>query len=165
MRKMREKKQESLAEVSGAVEIDIGQMSEIEQGLKRPTEDILMLLMNHFSMKDEEALKLWSLAGYDEDPKENRPHVKQAMVMPLDARVVYTDMAHVVINKHGVVMNFMQESGLNGRPLAVARIGMSREHAESVRDLLNKVLSQHPKMLPYPENFKDSDEKPEQIED
>lgn len=147
LRKIREKRQETLAEVSGAVEIDAGQLSEIENGSTRPSEDILMLLMTYFSLKDDEALKLWSLAGY-EDAEDTKHQPKQVMVMPFDARVVYTDMAHIVVNKHGVVMNFMQEAGLNGQPLAVSRIGMSRKHAESVRDLLNKALDQSPKLLP-----------------
>jgi len=69
----------------------------------------------------------------------------------MDARVVYTDMAHVVSNKYGVTVNFMQSVGLAGQPLAVARVGMSREHAQHVLELLQKALTvPAPKLLPAP---------------
>jgi transcriptional regulator with XRE-family HTH domain len=164
LRRLREQLRETLAEVSGAVEIDIEALSSMERGLERPSEDILLLLISHFSAKDEEAERLWDLAGYqreklrgdsdtesfnghDEDD-EARPIV---MVMPMDARIAYTDMAHVVINDFGVVVNFMQANGPSNKPFIVSRLGMSREHAQSVIDMLQKALkSSEPKHLPAP---------------
>ena len=64
------------------------------------------------------------------------------MVLPMDARIVYTDTVHVMANNHGVVMNFLQNSGPNNQTIAVARVGMSREHAESVVELLQRTLAQ-----------------------
>lgn len=155
---MREKRKESLAEVSGAVEIDVSVLTQYERGISRPSEDILMLLMSHFALKDEDALKIWDLAGYGRQDDGFQPaesaaekSVKQVMVLPMDARVVYTDMAHIVVNKNGIVLNFMQEAGLGGQPLAVARLGMSKEHAQNVVDLLQKALNQTPKYLPAPD--------------
>lgn len=163
LKRMREKKQESLAEVSGAVEIDVTALTDIEKGAERPSEDILMLLMNHFAVHDDKAVELWEMAGYSSDglPEPDTPQtdgtIKQVMVLPMDARITYTDMAHIIVNKQGVVMNFMQEAGLGNQPLAVARIGMSREHAKEVMELLQKALSQDTqKKLPTPKS-KDSD--------
>ncbi len=71
------------------------------------------------------------------------------MVLPADARIVYTDMVHVMVNNYGVIMNFMQTAGPGSQPLAVSRIGMSREHAQSVLEVLQKTLALHnPKKLP-----------------
>jgi len=145
---MREKRQESLAEVSGAVEIDIDSLSRIERGSERPAEDILLLLISHFAIKEDEATKLWELAGYDQSQlpvshmaNDSSGQVAQSvMVMPIDARVVYTDMVHVMANNYGVVMNFMQGTGPGGQPLAVARLGMSKEHAKSVLEVLRRTL-------------------------
>jgi len=64
---LREQVRESLAEVSGAVEIDVNVLERIEQGFERPSEDILLLLISHFAMPDQEAVQLWELAGYDGD--------------------------------------------------------------------------------------------------
>jgi hypothetical protein len=47
-----------------------------------------------------------------------------------------------MVNNYGVVMNFMQGGGPNMQPLAVARVGMSKEHAKSVLDVLKQTLSQ-----------------------
>ena len=52
LRYLREQIQESVAEVSGAVEIDMDALERFEQGVERPSEDILMLLINHFNIQD-----------------------------------------------------------------------------------------------------------------
>jgi hypothetical protein len=78
----------------------------------------------------------------------------------MDIRVVYTDMVHVMVNDYGVVMNFIQNSGPNNQPLAVARVGMSREHAKSVVQILQQSLAQAdqtPKSLPAPKARKRTD--------
>lgn len=162
LKRMREKLQESLAEVSGAVEIEIEALTAIETGTSRPSEDILLLLISHFAVKEDEATKLWELAGYDQQGLTSEfagditTDGKAVMVMPIDARINYTDMVHVMVNNYGVVMNFMQGSGPNNQPLAVARVGMSREHAKSVLEVLQRTLAQsEQKSLPAPDNKKD----------
>jgi DNA-binding XRE family transcriptional regulator len=150
LRVLREKHSESLSEVSGAVEIEPETLASIEQGATRPSEDILLLLISHFSSRDSEADRLWQLAGYErhdhEDPSisNNDQYSAQPamMVLPMDARIVYTDTVHVMANNHGVVMNFLQNAGPNGQTIAVARVGMSREHAASVLELLQRTLAQ-----------------------
>ena len=156
LKALREKRSASVIEVSGAVEIDPETLASIEQGNIRPSEDILLLLISYFSSKESEADKLWQLAGYerpdrDDQNSANDQYVQQPamMVMPLDARIVYTDTVHVLANNHGVVMNFLQNAGPNNQTIAVARVGMSREHARSVIELLQRTLDQsEPRQLP-----------------
>jgi len=177
LKALRERKKESIAEVSGAVEIEVGALEQIELGSQRPAEEILALLISYFGISDEEAESLWKLAGYEEVVKLPNPNQGQtfelnqatAMVMPMDLRVVYTDMVHVMINDFGVIMNFMQGGGPNQQPLAVARIGMSKEHAKSVLEILDKSLKQaekhqqpkllnhSPKQTPGPQKTDSSD--------
>jgi transcriptional regulator with XRE-family HTH domain len=154
LKKMRVNRKESLAEVSGAVEIEADHLSVIEQGKNRPSEDILLLLISHFEIKEEEAEKLWELAGYlPDEPTTDDKH--QAVVLNAeDLKIVYTDMVHVSVNDFGVIMNFMQGGGPNSQPLAISRVGMSREHAISVLELLQKTLSAHQKQLPSPKTSK-----------
>lgn len=148
LKHLREKRQESLAEVSGAVEIDPDVLQAFEQGAERPGEDILLLLISHFATKDEVATKLWELAGYDQEEMPlqqmaNSAHEaiqNGAITMASNAPVVYTDMVHVMVNNYGVVMNFMQTAGSNTQAQAIARIGMSKEHAQSVLEILQKTL-------------------------
>jgi hypothetical protein len=42
----------------------------------------------------------------------------------------------------------MQSSGPNSKPNAVARVGMSREHAKSVLQILQVTLNQTEQLLP-----------------
>jgi transcriptional regulator with XRE-family HTH domain len=168
LKRLREVRSESLAEVSGAVEIEVEVLSSFEAGQSRPSEDILLLLISHFATKEDVANKLWELAGYDNDqlPGSNMINDDKGnaspsvMVMPPDLRIAYTDMVHVVANNYGVVMNFMQGAGPNNQALAVARIGMSKEHARSVIEVLQKTLAQsEPKKLPAPKQSKKTNNK------
>lgn len=147
---MREKLHESVAEVSGAVEIDPDTLVRIERGERCPSEDVLMLLISYFNFKEEDAVSLWELAGYDREgmsqnvvPNSSEDISNKPMVMLVqpDNRVIYTDMVNVTVNNHGVVMNFLQTGGTpDSQPNVIARMGMSREHAKSVMQVLKDTL-------------------------
>jgi hypothetical protein len=157
---LREQSDESLAEVSGAVEIDQKLLEQIEAGFERPVEDILLLLISHFSMPDHEAIQLWELAGYSgELPDQIRPsddmhHMGKSAVMllALDMRTVYTDGIEVMGNQAGLSVSFTQTSGQD-KSSPVARLGMSYEQAERVMIALQQALLRAkylrgPKQLP-----------------
>lgn len=147
LKKLRERASESLPEVSGALEIDVERLAKIEKGADRPSEEILLLLVTHFGVRDDEAGKLWEFAGYSSNKlpsgnfiNDGPDGVKPMVMVTADSRIVYTDTVHVMVNNYGVVMNFLQSGGVNNQPMAVARVGMSREHAQSVLKLLEKTL-------------------------
>ncbi len=151
LKRSRVQRHESLDEVSGAVEIDSEILARIENGEQRPSEEILLLLISHFDISEDDSADLWELAGFSTEDNDSvsgtvfevNDNMRQtAFVMPMDIRVVYTDMVHVMVNNYGVVMNFIQNSGPNNQPLAVARVGMSREHAKSVINILQQTLAQ-----------------------
>ena len=145
LKELRTRAHESLAEVSGAVEIDVKQLAGYELGHDKPAEEILLLLLSHFGAKDDEALNLWELAGYNMD---KIPVAHQANVdadqssSKKDNRILFTDVVDVVVNNYGVVMNFMQNTGKGEEPTSVAKVGMSREHAKSVLKILQLTLAQ-----------------------
>lgn len=146
LKTIRQKLQESVAEVSGAVEIDEITLQRIEKGQERPSEDILMLLISHFGMQDDEAAGLWQLAGYDHshsiNEDEDAPNNRSGgaiLVMAVDPRVMYSDGVTVSANKHGVILNFSQATG-TPHALTTAKIGMSREQARSVLHTIQQAL-------------------------
>ena len=155
LKTIRQKLHESVAEVSGAVEIEEQLLSKIEQGHERPSEDILLLLINHFGMQDDDAAKLWQLAGYDQPhdhehgPSNNTDASRtMVMIMAVDPRVIYSDGAQATANNVGVVLNFSQNNG-GQQPLTTARIGMSREQAYGLLKTLERTLEQSkPRQLP-----------------
>lgn len=137
---VREQAKKSLAEVSGAVEIEEDYLERIEAGIERPDEEILMLLINHFGLKDREAVQLWESAQYDSDiPDEIRLETdanhlgtkSMVMLLALDTRTVYSDGAEVIVNPAGVTINFTQVAPGNQQN-TVARVGMSHQQAEAV---------------------------------
>jgi transcriptional regulator with XRE-family HTH domain len=172
LRLMRQKSKESPAEVSGAVEIDESTLNKFESGTELPSEDILMLLINHFGLGDDEAVSLWELAGYDQFDglydddnrranEELRVTKQPVIVLALDSRVAYTNGAEVITDKNGVIINFTQLIDAKQGQVPVARVGMSYEQAASVLKLLQqallrgKYLSQT-KSLPIPKSSKKS---------
>lgn len=151
---IRQKLHESVAEVSGAVEIEEQRLQNIEQGKERPSEDILLLLINHFGMREDDAANLWQLAGYeqphDHDHDDNQGNRTMIMIMAVDPRIIYSDGAQIIANHSGVTINFSQGAG-TPQALTTARIGMSRDQAFSLLHTLQQAL-QHsaPKQLPPP---------------
>ncbi|MGZ6005747.1 MAG: helix-turn-helix domain-containing protein, partial [Candidatus Saccharimonadales bacterium] len=113
---VREQSMQTLAEVSGAVEIDEQYLERIEAGYERPDEDILLLLISHFGVKDREAVQLWELANYDSDMPDEIRIVEEAqlngkpvvMLLAIDMRTVYSDGLDVTVNPAGVTLNFTQ---------------------------------------------------------
>ncbi|HSW80435.1 MAG TPA: helix-turn-helix transcriptional regulator [Candidatus Saccharimonadales bacterium] len=172
LRDMRRKNKESAAEVSGAVEIDIATLERFEQGVELPSEDILMLLINHFGLGDDEAVSLWELAGYDQadafaddtQPRgrdDLRMSKQPVIVFALDSRVVYSNGAEIVADKSGVVMNFSQFTDTKQGPVPVAKVGMSYEQAQNVLNSLQRAIlkgkySPQTKQLPAPRSSPDT---------
>ena len=171
---MRQRLQESLGETSGAVEIGVEQLDRFERGAERPSEDILMLLISHFNLLDDEAIRIWEMAGYDSNSRPfaddyrddaesitpaNNQHLNgrqpvQVMLLALDNRILYTNGAEIVTDETGVVVNFTQsDSNTSQSSNTIARVGMSHTQAEQLLQtlqtaLLHKKYLSGPKQLP-----------------
>ena len=65
LKKIRLEKKSSIYEVSSAVEIKPTELTQMEAGQLRPTQEIVGLLINHFNLAETEASQLWRLAGYE----------------------------------------------------------------------------------------------------
>jgi transcriptional regulator with XRE-family HTH domain len=154
LKRIRESAKETILDLSGAVEVEPQTISRIESGEMQPSEDLVLLLINHFELKEKEADSFWNLAGYEpphnEENEEPAQTERHTLVVALpEGRIVYTDTAQVVSNQYGVTINFMQNTGGNGQPVTVSRVGMSHQHAQSVLQLLQDTLAaSKPKQLP-----------------
>jgi transcriptional regulator with XRE-family HTH domain len=163
LKALRDQANETLAEASGAVEIDVKLLASFELGHARPTEDVLLLLISHFGAKDDEAVRMWEMAGYgvSQLPAAHQTSDGDQNYTNNEQPVLFTDIVDIVVNNYGVVMHFMQNAGPNAKPNAVARVGMSREHAKSVLQILQVTLAQTeknaprvPKKIIAPDNIK-----------
>lgn len=144
---------ESLDDVSGAVEISSESLHKIEKGEEQPPLDILELIISHFSLREQEASRLWNLAGYSNDniPSKSAPvndttirgTKRQSGIGQSEDQALYTDMVHVVSNKYGLIINFIQGLNAEGQPNVVSKVGMSRAHAESIVEVLKKSLEKN----------------------
>lgn len=149
LKSLRQSSQESLAEVSGAVEIDENILEKYEAGLDRPDEEVLNLLISHYQLQDGRANHLWELAGYAaERAAEESVIIEEAMaaakqlimVLATDGRTIYTDGVSIDCNKSGLQITFTQSTSQN-KPLPVSRLGMSYEQAQEVLKALGVALT------------------------
>src|SRR3954470_1937002 len=115
LKELRTRANESLAEASGAVEIDVRELAGFELGKHRPTEDVLLLLISHFGAKDDEAVRLWEMAGYamERIPVSHGMSSEPGAQNGSDNRVLFTDVVDIIVNNYGVIMNFMQSGPAN----------------------------------------------------
>jgi transcriptional regulator with XRE-family HTH domain len=162
LKKMRLSAKDTIDGLSEALELDRRVYSLIEKGTLQPAEDVVTMILSKYKVEEAEALDIWELAGYNEVESDKEVYIENTivktqpiMVLPQDLRIVYTDMVHIVVNNYGLTINFMQGGGNGNSPLAVARIGMSIEHAKSVANVINDTLDKHfnaknalPKSLP-----------------
>lgn len=58
-----------------------------------------------------------------------------------DTLILYTDNINIATNDDGVILGFFQKFGPDNEMKAVARIGMSREHAKKFLATLGKQLA------------------------
>lgn len=165
---LREQWQQSVHDVCSTLEIDEKMLRAFEAGKIAPPAEVLDMLISHFLLTEDQAQDLRELA---EDAQEAAPDgnftgsvedmlTKQlVMFMPVDTRVVYTDSMQATITDSGVVLQFMQQTG-NGQSIPISRVGMSRQHAERVIEVLQNSLKHHDqhgqKRLPSSDNKQNS---------
>ena len=155
LRFLREQWQQSLKDVCATLEIDENTLKAIEDGKTLPNDELLDMLISHFLLTEDQADDLRDLI--DQVAPSSRASTdtglpgsmeemlsKQiVMYMPVDNRIVYTDAMHANVNDHGVILQFMQRVPNSNQPVPVSRVGMSREHAEKIIEVLTKTLKQY----------------------
>jgi DNA-binding XRE family transcriptional regulator len=157
LKNVREQARRSLAEVSGAIEIDEQALRLIETGQERPEEEVMLLLISYFDVQDQEALHLWELAQYDSDLTDHLQFNESGhepgpaafaskpivMMLAMDMRTMYSDGLEINWNQAGLTLNFTQTNPQNkglSPPIPVARVGLSHTQAEQVLRSLEQAL-------------------------
>lgn len=129
----------SKKEICGALEITDQELENLEAGTEQPSEEIIEQIINHFELDDNLAQNLWRLAGFNDERLDDL--IGQSAVLPMaELKASYTDMVHVSVNNFGVTLSFLQNIGPQNQPVVVSRLGMSREHAESVANVILRTL-------------------------
>jgi transcriptional regulator with XRE-family HTH domain len=161
-------KKMSQRDLAAALEISTSTLGLIERGQRRPSREVLVMIFSIFKMNQEIRGQLWTLCGFEfEDAEDARaeaeefdhyhlddmsdlsqPKVRTATMavlpMPvpiLNEQIMYTDSAHVVVNNFGVVVEFKQASTDGKTNINIARIGMSKEHAASLVNILTDTIN------------------------
>lgn len=158
LKAVRLKTKRTLDEVSGAVEIDVEQLKSIESGLKRPEEEVMLLLISYYNLADKEASSLWAMAHYESALSEHMvfdnlptPNIENivsqmtskpmVMLMAIEQRIIYSDGFEISWNEAGLNINFTQNNtGVRPQNLSIAKIGMSYSQVNKLVQALEMAL-------------------------
>lgn len=159
---------ETINDVSEAIEVDKATIGKVEAGLQRPSIELIELLARHFTLREQEVKRLWKLAGHEQDDFAINldPHDIDLSKLEKDfevmfAPVFYTDMVNVVSNQYGITINFIQGNGGQEKPVVVSRVGMSHKHAESIIKVLQESLRRANKHEEKQQNLPEEGKKPD----
>lgn len=160
IKKHREQKGASIAQAALSIGIDRTYLSKIEHGHETPPPNVFNSILNYLDVDRFTALKIAKVAGYQtvvhfssnrdydgkgvikmQNEQSNVPADAKQVNMPGNVPVLYTDSIFVNGSKWGVVLDIAQNVGPTNQQNVVARIGMSREHAEALVDVLAKQLT------------------------
>ena len=163
MRLYRQRKNESITQVGQAVGIDRTHLSKLENGHERPSKQVLLRLIRHYSLSISEASELWNLAGYptglvafeeeitEKEVRNNMDNKQQQNIsgetgmkitVPENSSVLYADAVFVTRTKYGIVFDFAQGVVTTNEKRVVSRIGMSVEHAQDLVNAIQQNINQ-----------------------
>jgi|SRR3989344_811078 len=151
---------ESITSASKTMGINRTYLSKLENGHIKPSLDVLNLLVKHYSLSQQESRLLSNLANHGggglmlenferkEEPRMEEkiipePNLSQGVQVNVSDKtpVLYTDSVFVTSSQYGVVFDFAQNMASTKQQNIVARVGMSREHAEALLKVLHERLN------------------------
>lgn len=146
----------NLTDLSEAIQVDKSYLSKIENGLIRPSSNIISKLGRYFSLSPLEINDLMQLAGYGstskkegilkdsisfeekEQPQTNK--IKLSFKMPENLPILYSDSIAVTGSVYGIVFDVAQRMGSTEHYTVVSRIGVSLSHAKALLKVLSKKI-------------------------
>ncbi len=158
IRAYRKKNGETITQAANTMGIGRSYLSKLEHSHEQPSQKVLSDLISHYSLSRVEAIRLSSLAGYEggvvaanpiqrkevfKMTKKQIPEKKdfKEVKVPDNIQVLYSDSVFVTSSQWGIVFDFAQNVGPTNRQNVVARIGMSKEHARALMNVIQKRLA------------------------
>lgn len=163
IRNLRKKTKKSLKDLASLSGVHPTYLSKIENGQKRPSQKLLLKLLDLYKVSPSEFLAIQLLAGYgktyygelkeqkevnymtskqEEKPEGQIQNNQMQIQVPNNLPVLYTDSAFVTASAFGLVLDFAQTLGPTNNQNVVARIGMSSDHAKALLKVLSQKLTE-----------------------
>jgi transcriptional regulator with XRE-family HTH domain len=156
LQKYRHQRGTSITHVAQSIGVDRSYLSKLEHGHERPSITILNSLIHYYALSYKKAFILSCLIGYSgkglmlvkayrEEVNKMNEKTAQNSSTQLNINnaipVLYTDSVLITTNTFGLVFDFAQSMGPTNQQNVVARVGMSKEHAEALLKILQEKLS------------------------
>lgn len=160
-KQMRIERGDTLDTVAEAVELGAGELLEIEEDALLPSGEMVEVLASYYNLDADLTSAMLEIVSNGElrtslyqkedgmseskdkqNDKDSSADKPKQLRINLDAstRVLYSDMVQIHENEVGVVLNFIQTDPGN-QGYVVSRIGMSKQQAAKLSELLKRNLS------------------------
>lgn len=155
---MRDKTKKSLFEVSRVVGIDKTFLSKLENGDRRPSITVLNSLLNFYKADRSIFDELYALSGFpnvssrnlnqlkterkevygtmNQEPVNRDSQPQTQINVPNNLPILYSDSVWVTASPFGLVFDFGQRMGPTSNVNVVSRVGLSKEHAVALLEVL-----------------------------
>lgn len=159
IKNIRHQKGKNLLEVANAIGVDKSFLSKLENGIRRPSPSVLNSLLNYYKLDISTFNELYELSGLpsisshnvgiehnlNTKGKEVYKNMNQEMSsnqtgpqinVPNNLPILYSDSVWVTASPFGLVFDYGQRVGPTNQVNVVARVGLSKEHAEALLRVL-----------------------------
>lgn len=163
IKEYRVRKGENITQAAKALKLDRTYLSRLENGHLQPTRNLLERICDYYSIPEDTASEVYTLAGYagkdivmqnkvgegvekrmENQVSGNKDSKGIELNVPSNAVVLYTDSAFVTTNEFGICIDFAQRLGSTNKHNVVTRVGMSKDHAKALIKVLQERLAQKP---------------------
>lgn len=143
IRLYRTRNNDTLSNLAEYLGIDIGNLSKIETGKRKAPEQVLHKIAERYRLNPLEKNDLYISSGYPHYKEVNYLYMEQNqnaqqvnVQVPGNLPVLFSDVAGVTSSPFGLVFDFGQRVGSTNQVNVVARVGVSKEHAEALLKVL-----------------------------
>lgn len=159
LKNIRHQKGKNLLEVANAIGIDKTFLSKLENGIRRPSPSVLNSLLNYYKLDVSVFNEFYELSGFPSISSHNLgvahdfnaegkgvyKNMNQEVIsnqkepqinVPNNLPILYSDSVWVTASPFGLVFDYGQRVGPTNQVNVVARVGLSKEHAEALLQVL-----------------------------
>lgn len=145
IREFRMRNNDTLVELAKFLNMDVGNLSKVETGKRGLPPETLNKIADKYKLSPDDRTQLFVASGYSRggegvyknmNQEENRQVKTQNFNVPNNLPVLFSDSIGLTSSKFGLVFDFGQRVGPTDQVNIVARIGLSKEHAEALIQVL-----------------------------
>lgn len=147
IKEFRIKNNDTLVNLANYLNIDVGNLSKIENGKRGLSKELLDKISHKYNLNLEDKQYLFATSGYYSEGvslkyMEQNIVKEQTVQVPNNLPVLFSDVIGITSSQFGLVLDFGQRLGSTNQTNVVARVGISKEHGEALLKVLTEKIKE-----------------------